>query len=430
MISITPDKSLSLEKKTFRLHLISQFFNGIALGIILLQDIILKKTLGGSDFQVMLLALLVSSAFLLSIYGSELVNRSYNRPRTILVLGILSKFFIIILPLINNSYFYIACFAISAYLDSMLLSIWNIAFKHNYTERNRSRLYSYAQAFQTAMVLIVTTLFGYYLDLDNSIYKLMFPLAGVFGIIVYYNLAKMISLSEDDYIGKTQKMKKHISLKLFKDIIALPYRNTVRIFKNNPAFMRFEIYFFLYGMAFMVLSPVIPVFLVDNLGLSYTPISLAKGMVFHGALILFTPLMGRFHGKGNPNKFCAFVFSVLAVFPLMLITAKYFTAPQMVIGKDSIVYASFFVFGFAMSGVTIAWALSSIYYAPKSEVSNYQALHITLTGVRGLFSPALGYLVMKIFAIEYSFYLSAFLFLLGGILMYKESKRHPKLSSA
>ncbi|MBZ0202608.1 MAG: hypothetical protein K8I03_06295, partial [Ignavibacteria bacterium] len=72
---------------------------------------------------------------------------------------------------------------------------------------------------------------------------------------------------------------------------------------------------------------------------------------------------------------------------------------------------------------TIAWTLSSIYYAPIDEVSNYQAVHITLTGVRGLFSPALGYAVMKIFAIEYTFYLSAFLFLLGGLLMFKESRK-------
>jgi hypothetical protein len=416
-------KTESLEKKTFILHLISQFFNGITIGVFLLQDIILKKSLLGSDFQVMILALLVSSAFLVSIYGSELVNRSYNRAKTILILGTTAKFFLIILPVIDSRIFYIACIAIAAYIDSMLLSIWNIVFKHNYTENKRSKLYSYATTLQLVVVLTVTTIFGYYLDLDNSLYKIMFPIAGICGIIVYYNLAKMISLSGDDYSGKSGKTKVHISLKLVKDILALPYRSTIKVFKDNPAFMRFEAYFFLYGMAFMILSPVIPVFLVDDLQLSYSPISFAKGMVFHTALILFTPLMGKYHGTGNPNKFCGFVFSVLALFPLILISAKYFILPGFGLDKELIVYISFFVFGFAMSGVTIAWSLSSIYYAPKSEVSNYQAVHITLTGVRGVFSPALGYIVMKALAIQYSFYLSACLFLLGGILMYRGSRR-------
>lgn len=413
----------SLEKKTFTLHLISQIFSGIAIGVVLLQDVILKKTLGGTDFQVMILSLLVSSSFLFSIYGSELVNRSRSRAKTILLIGITAKSFLIILPLFENPVYYIACIAVGAYLDALLLSIWNIVFKHNYSEKNRSRLYSYATSFQTVFVLIVTTVSGYLLDMNSSVYKILFPAAGVFGILVYWSLARMINLSMDDYSGKNNKQKTYYSLRLIKDIAVLPLRNTARIFRENKPFLRFEAYFFLYGMAFMVLSPVIPVFLVDNLKLSYSPISFAKGLIFHSALIIFTPLMGRYHGTGNPAKFCGYVFSILALFPLVLVSAKHFVSMGLITDTDIVVYISFFIFGFAMSGVTIAWALSSIFYAPKNEVSNYQAVHITLTGVRGIFSPALGYAVMKIFDIEYSFYLSALLFLLGGIMMWKDSRK-------
>jgi hypothetical protein len=419
---------LSIEKKTFTLHIISQVFGGIAIGIVLLQDIILKKSLGGTDFEVMILSLLVSSAFLFSIYGSELVNRSVSRSKTILIIGITAKSFLIILPLFSNPVFYIFCIAACAYLDSLLLSIWNVVFKHNYSEGNRSRLYSYASTIQTIFVLIVTTLSGYFLDFNQELYKILFPISGIFGIIVYIILARMVSLSTDEYVGKHKTARSRIDLKLIKDIIILPLRNTARIFRENRAFLRFEAYFFMYGMAFMVLSPVIPVFLVDDLKLSYSPISVAKGLVFHSALILFTPLMGRHHGTGNPAKFCGYVFGMLALFPLLLVSAKYFISFGLITDTTIMVYISFFVFGFAMSGVTIAWALSSIFYAPRSEVSNYQAVHITLTGIRGLFSPALGYAVMKIFAIEYSFYLSAALFLLGGILMFRESARTKKAS--
>lgn len=412
-----------LERRTFTLHLISQVFNGIAIGIILLQDVILKKTLGGSDFQVMILTFLVSSSFLFSIYGSELVNRSRSRARTILIIGVAAKFFLIIIPLFDNPVYYIACIAIGAYLDALLLSIWNIVFKHNYTDKNRSKLYSYASSLQTVFVVIVTTVTGYFLDINGNVYKLIFPIAGIFGILVYWSLARMITLSMDDYSGKDKVRKSHYNFRLIKDIAVLPLRNTLRIFKENRAFLRFEAYFFLYGMAFMVLSPVIPVFLVDDLKLSYSPISFAKGLIFHTALILVTPLMGRYHGTGNPTKFCAYVFSILALFPLVLVSSKYFAASGLITNTEITVYISYFIFGFAMSGVTIAWTLSSIFYAPKNEVSNYQAVHITLTGVRGVFSPALGYAVMKVFEIEYSFYLSAFLFMLGGIMMWKESKK-------
>jgi Major Facilitator Superfamily len=417
--------SNALEKKTFALHLVSQFFNGIAIGIVLLQDIILKKTLGGTDFQVMILSFLISSSFLFSIYGSELVNRSASRAKTILIIGIAAKSFLIILPLFDNAIFYIFCIAAGAYLDSLLLSIWNVVFKHNYTEGNRSRLYSYASTLQTIFTLIVTTLSGYFLDLNSNLYKILFPISGITGIIVYWVLARMVSMSMDDYTGKNKSKKTHYSLKLVRDIAVLPLRNTLRIFKTNRAFLRFEAYFFMYGMAFMVLSPVIPLFLVDDLGLSYSPISFAKGLVFHSALIVFTPLMGRYHGTGNPAKFCGYVFSMLALFPLILVSAKHLAVLGLPMDVETAVFVSYFVFGMAMSGVTIAWTLSSIHYAPKNEVSNYQAVHITLTGVRGVFSPALGYAVMKIFEIEFTFYLSALLFLLGGIMMFRENRKMP-----
>jgi hypothetical protein len=393
------------------------------LGVVILQDIILKKSLGGSDFQIMVLALLVSSAFLVSIYGSEIVNRSSNRFRTIIIIGFTAKFFLIILPLVESSLFYIFCIAAGAYLDSMLLPIWNIAFKHNYTEQNRSRLFSYASSVQTLLLLIVSTIIGYFLDINNELYKILFPFAGICGMLVYYNLAKMVSLSMDDYLGKKKAKKNYYSFNLIKDIVILPVRNLLRIFINNRPFLRFEIYFFIYGMAFMVLTPVVPVFLVDDLQLSYSPISIAKGFVFHTALILFTPLMGRYHGKGNPTKFCGIVFLLLALYPLVLVSAKHTVLLDFPTNKEYVVYAAHFIFGLAMSGVTIAWALSSIYYAPLNEVSNYQAVHISLTGVRGIFSPALGYAVMKIFAIEYTFYLSAVLFVLSGALMFLESRK-------
>jgi len=412
-----PDTKI-LEKKTFTLHLISQIFNGLAIGIIVLQDIILKKSLGGSNFHVMLLMVIISSAFLFSIYGSEIVNRSYNRAKTIIILGIAGNISYLILPLFSNPIYYIACLSIHAIFDSLLLSIWNIAFKHNYTNENRSRYYSYVSAVQLFLTLVVLTIFGYFLDINYELYKFAFPIAGIFGIITYINLAKMISLSMDDYKGKVNKLKSYFTLSDYKDIIMLPGKELLRILKNNPAFLRFEAYFFLYGMAFMVLSPVVPVFLVDNLHLSYTPISIAKGLVFQSTLIIFTPIMGKHHGTGNPARFCAFVFVMLALFPLTLLSANYINFETTVI-----VYISHFFYGFAMSGISIAWALSSIYYSPPNEVSNYQAAHITLTGVRGLFSPALGYLVMSIFAIEYTFILSALLLFIGGYLMLKESKR-------
>jgi MFS family permease len=413
----------SIEKRTFQLHIAAQFFNGISLGFLLLQDIILKKSLEGTDFQIMLLAFLASTANLASIYGTEIVNRSRNRSRTIIRMGIAAKLFLVLAPLFNNAIFYILCIAVSAYLDAMLLSSWNIVYKHNYSESKRSKLFSYVATIATIMILITSTVFGYFLDMNYSLYRICFPIAGLMGMLTYYNLSKMISLSMDDYLDPGKKSLSTFSSGLLKDILILPIRDMLRIFKNNRPFLRFEFFFFLYGIAFMVILPAVPVFLVDHLGMSYAPISAAKGLVFHSALILFTPLMGRIHGSGNPTKFCGYIFLILALYPLLMIAAKYIGFAGFHFDKVMVVFAAHFFFGLGMSGITIAWSLSTIYFAPVAEVSNYQAAHITLTGIRGIFSPVLGYAVMKIFAIEYTFLLSAVLFIIGGILMLIEYKK-------
>jgi hypothetical protein len=414
----------AVEKKTFILHLISQVFNGISLGILLLQDVILKKTLAASDFEVMLLVFLTSTAFLVSIYGTEIVNRSSNRSRTILIIGYTGKLFLILLPFVDNPLFFIVCLSVTAYVDSALLSSWNIVFRHNYSDTNRSKYFSYASTVSTIAILVTATIFGYLLDLNAVMYKIFIPLSGVLGMFVYHNLAKMISYSMDDYvlIEKDPNAGSKINFTLLKDIVVLPIRNVFRIVKENKPFFRFESYFFLYGMAFMVILPAVPIYLVENLRLNYTPISAAKGFIYNSALIIFTPLMGRFHGSKNPTKFCGYIFLILVLYPLMLIGSNYFDTFTP-LSKEAAIFITYFIFGIGMSGINIAWSLSTLYYAPMNEVSNYQAVHITLTGIRGSIAPVVGYLIMKIFSIEYTFVLSAFLFLIGGVLMLLESKK-------
>ena len=410
-----------LEKYTFRLHLISQILNGISFGTFILQDVILKKSLGGSDLQVTVLIFLTSAAFLFSIYGAEIINRAPNRPRMILALGFASKFFLFIIPLFEAPGYFIFCIAMMAIIDSMIKPVWNVIIKHNYTEARRSSLYSYTSSFYTLSLLVTTTALGFLLDINYEVYKIFFPLAGLADMIAYYNLSKLIKFDNEPIGEKAKRFVIRFSMKLLKDIIILPIRNMLRIFEVNKAFFRFEAYFFLYGMAFMMIAAVLPIFLVEDLALDYTPISLARGFMVHIAIVAFTPLMGKLMGSRNPSKFTGLSFLSLVLFPFFLLAIKYFHLVH--IREDILLYAAFFLFGISMSGVTLSWNLGSIYYAPHAEVSNYQAVHITLTGLRGIFSPFLGYLVLKLVSIEAAFIVAALLFLAGGLLMLGEGKK-------
>lgn len=408
-----------VEKYTFRLHLISQILNGLAVGIALLQEIILKKSLLSSDFEVTMLVFLISSSNLFSIYGAEIINRAHNQKRAIIITGFVSKLFYFIIPLAQSPVWFIFCLAAMSYTDALLRPFWNVVMKHNYTEEKRNKYYSYTATSNTIALLIVSIFVGYLLDIDFRIYKILFPLAGLLDFIAFVNLGKLVDIGKDAHTGFDEKFTGTFSIKLLKDIIVLPIRSTLNIFKVNPSFFRFEKYFFIYGMAFMIILPAVPIYFVEVLKLDYIPISFAKGLLFHGALILFTPVMGRLFGTGNPTKFTGYVFMILALYPLSLFLIEV-TGLKNMFPVELLVYAAFFIYGLSMSGVGISWALSSIYYSPPSQVSNYQAVHITLTGVRGVFSPFLGYAIMKIISINSVFVTSTILFLIASIMMFRE----------
>lgn len=365
---------------------------------------------------------MTSIAFLFSIYGAEIINRASRPGLTAFIIGSLGKLSLFLIPIFDTPFIFIFAIALMSIIDSLLLPSWNIVYKHNYTAEKRSSLYSYASSVSTAALLSVATIFGYFLDFNHGLYKIFFPIAAILGIIMYFNLMKMLNFF---FKGEKEEVERsfRMDLSLLKDILILPIRNSIRILKTNRRFFVFEINFFIYGMAFMIASPAIPVFLVDGLQLAYTPISLAKGLIYHSALIIFTPVSGKFLGMNNPTKFSGYMFLLLILFPLVLLAAKYFPLWGIYGSTEDILFLSFFIFGTAMSGVTIAWNISSIYYAPHNEVSNYQAVHVTLTGVRGIFSPVLGYLIMQIFSLEAALILASLLFSAAGILMLMESKR-------
>lgn len=403
--------------------MIAQAFSGISFGILMLQEVILKKSLGGSNFEVTILIFLTSSAFLFSIYGPEIINRQRNQAKTIIILSVVSRSFLLIIPFFETPVFFIFCIAASNYTDSLIKPAWNTVFKHNYTNEKRSTLYSYASSLQMIVILIVTTLSGYLFDFNYKIYKILYPAAGIFDILAYINLAKMISWGNPAKEKTGREIKSLFSIRLLKDILVLPVRNLIRIFRENKPFLRFETYFFLYGIAFMTASPAVPIFLVEILKLDYSPISIAKGLLFYSSTILFTPVMGRFHGSGNPTKFCGYLFLSLMTYPLLMICIKIIGIDMKILSPELLLYITFFFFGIFMSGITMSWNLSSIYYSPHSEVANYQAVHITLTGVRGLIAPFIGYLILKYISIYATFLVSSGFFLLAGIMMLKESRR-------
>ena len=206
-----------------------------------------------------------------------------------------------------------------------------------------------------------------------------------------------------------------------KEFFLTPLRRAFQLLKTNKPYAHFQRDFTLYGFGFLSLAPVIPIFMVDNLNLNYTHSFISKGILAQIGFLILSPIFGRLHDNFHPFKFASYSFGAIALFPLLLIITGLFTN---VVYSLIAIYFTFLIYGFAMSGVNMAWNMSSIHFAGNEDASMYQSLHITITGIRGLFAPVLGILAKNYLGIYGAFFMSFCFFATASVFSYRDYKAY------
>jgi hypothetical protein len=84
-------------------------------------------------------------------------------------------------------------------------------------------------------------------------------------------------------------------------------------------------------------------------------------------------------------------------------------------------YCFYGVFGALMA---LLWYIGSAYFCTKDEVGNYQAIHVSLTGIRGCLAPILGIFLLDIIGYTGVFIASMFSLAYGIYIMKKSMKKY------
>jgi len=213
-------------------------------------------------------------------------------------------------------------------------------------------------------------------------------------------------------------IKEHSKLKI-NDLLFSPVLRTIEVLKTNKDFAIFERNFFIYGLGFIVVLPVIPKFLVEDLQMTYTLTFLAKGILAQLGIIILSPILGKISSNRDPNQFTGYIFFALAFYPITLLLASLVNNHTFAI---VLIFVAYLIFGIAMSGVVISWNISSIHFAGKEDASMYQAVHLTLTGIRGIIAPLLGYFVMTFIGIQAVFAIASGFLFLASYLSFNQFK--------
>ncbi|HOY32173.1 MAG TPA: MFS transporter [Bacteroidales bacterium] len=380
------------EKRTFRIHFTYSVIEGIILGVLAINEFVFLKSLGGSDIGVSVLFQFSVFVLTFSVLLNEWTQRIKKVKTFLIVLGILTRFPLFLLlffpagvsGLTNNSsyhYVFLGIFLIYYFANPIIYPVINQFLKTSYFHKNFSVLYSWSTMANKIVMLLVTFVFGWLLDLDRDAYRYVFPVVSALGITSVWLLAQ---LAGNDALVERRDIPLLKSLKL-------TLTNMREKMRSNRPFRDFQAGFMFYGFAFMGTVSVIAIFFQKELDLNYSSVAFYKNSYNILAIILL-PLFGRLLGRIDPRRFAALTFASLLFYLLFIALTAY--APWFVWIKGIKLYytlALAMVFnGVFAATMGLLWSIGSAYFCPEKEVAEYHAIHLTLTGFRSFFAPVLG----------------------------------------
>jgi len=422
-------KKLSpVEKNTFFLHLMYSLIEGIVLGVIVLNEFVFVKSLKGSGYNLSLLFQFSVLALLFSIFLNEFLKRYRYKQKLLRVVALFTRLPLLIMAFfpsdigiisktIGYHYLFLGIFLIYYLAQPIVLPLINLILKANYRKENFGKLYSYATMSNKIIMLVTTFFFGLILDLDYAAFRYVYPIIGILGIVSIHLLSS-IRIMPDSDIPKGKNM-------------VITFRHSLQnawlILKNNKAYRDFEIGFMFYGIAFMSSAVIITIYFDRALHLNYTSAAFYKNF-YNIIAILLLPFFGRLIGKQDPRKFSIMTYSFMAAMIFFVALTEYFPMMVEFAGIKFFLYlvTGYIFYGLFSATMPLLWDIGASFFCSSEEASDYQAIHLTLTGVRGLFAPFVGITLYQ--ATNFlSTYILSFASLIVAIIVMYYSMKNTKL---
>ena len=318
----------------------------------------------------------------------------------------------------HSSYFHLAFLAIFLLFflsQPVVLPIINLFLKHNYETTNFGKLYSYSETFRKGFAILATFLFGLLLDYNKDAYIYVYPALGILSIFSAWVLSS-IDTSGMEFVAQKVKMLTSIQS---------TFRRTIEILKTDKAYRDYEIGFMFYGFAFMITAVVFTLFFDKVLHLNYSSVAFYKNY-YNVLAILLLPFFGKLLDKIDPRKFGILTFSFLSAAIFFVMLTAYYPENLEIFGIK--IYFSLFIaysfYGFFAATMALLWFIGSSYFTDKKEADIYQAAHLSLTGLRGIFAPFLGVMILHFSTYTLTFVVALIASLLSVLVMWISLKNN------
>ncbi len=380
------------QRRAYGLLMLASASDGITQGLMLLQETVAKRSLAATDFQISLIGLIANATMLLA--AAVALAFSSRSKRGLLLLGlVLGRLIFLLSFLIKSSGVFLVFLFLYHALFAVQTPVLNTFFKIHIGKK-RGQAFAVTRMALMAMSIVSVLAAGRVLDISPDLYPWILSLVALSGTITYVVFIYLDGLI--DYSLQEPGAWRR-SLAGFKAMLA------------NREFLMFEAVFMTYGMAFMLMVPAVPLMLLNVLKFSFFQMAQATGLYAQVFIMLLLPLAGLIYDRIDHWRLWAVSLLLLLGYPLLMLGAY-------LQHRAALAYFSLVFYSLGLVGVMVLWNLGSLSFSGDNDSLIYQGFHVTLTGLRGLVGPLLGYLIVARAGFPAVFGLSAGLFALAALV--------------
>ena len=391
--------SKGIEQITFRRAGFANAIEGTTTGMLSLNAYVALKAMGGeaAGYEAELSTLVtmlpsVAMLFASAYNGGGTVRR---RRRYFIFAGVFGRLVFLLVPLLAllpgalTPFAFVMLVGFSALICAGVPPALNQLWGANYIPASRGKRFALLSSISMLMVMVSAWVAGRFLDaaplLDGfQNYQFMYPaaaLSGAIALFTFYSIRMRYAAAiEAAEVRGTHPLKR----------LVRAYGRAYRLLRRDRNFLQYEAGFFLYGIAFMMLLPAVPVLFSRTLHADYSDFSQATVVTVQCSLMLIVPVVAWLAKGRRVTVVTAAAYLALVLYPAALgVTALTHTL--------AFAYVAFALFGIAMAGVHFVWNLGPVSFARGGNPLPYTSTHTSLVGARALFGFPLGYLLMKLF---------------------------------
>ncbi len=392
-----------LERTTARRYYLGTVFQGIWTTAQYLFPFVLAKSLAAPSWLVTLSVLMETSGMVLGIYWGQFMGTGRRR-QVLFWGGLAGRLAIVGALLVTTPGQFVVMLAAVYLFIAIVYPAQNSILQENIRPERRGEVFGRGAFIQHGVAAACSVAVGGFLDRDPMSFQWIFPLIGVLGFGYPLVLSRLPRAAQPmaEPGGRPHAPPASRSL---AGAILQPFLDARDTFRRDRAYLWYQLNFTMYGIAFIMLVPVVPLYFTRELNLEYGDIANARVLIGSLGIALLGPLMGRLMDRLHPARLCALAFGWVVMFPLSLALG-----PELGLTAAQTAYLAFVIYSVGMAGVNVTWNVGSITFAPPGQGGHYQGIHVAMVGIRGILAPILGFVLLETMGYRAAFVAAAALF--------------------